>query len=128
MRWLLTPLVIASADQLAKWLARRTRAAAAHGWRLDPAPRFAALGCNRLIVLWLALLPVVGVVAIAARPPEWAGLAGVSAWAAAGSNLFDFVRLGGVIDHLKVLPDTLGNLADVVLVLGTSVLLVGFAV
>ena len=96
------------------------------GCRWNSAPPLARLGPGEAVVVWMAVgIGIALLVHSHSSVPVWAGVGGIVAWGAALSNLSDFLRRGAVLDFMLVWPRTRGNLADLGLVAGLAVLLMG---
>jgi lipoprotein signal peptidase len=126
---------VIAADQLSKRWAIRLLPAAERGWAAPglawsrtPSPAFELLGGRGAGLVWL--LAGTGGAALCLAVPQGAvaALGGVAAWAAAGSNLAEWWRRGAVVDWVQLWPNSLTNVADAVLILGTAQLIVWVAV
>ena len=121
-----------AADQASKLLARRVLPPTPGGsvggpllaWRHTRPRGLARVGLWRAIFIWLATGIAVALV-VGGDLPAWAACAGLAAWGAALGNLVDFAREGRVVDFIRVGPRARWNVADVTIVAGTTLLVVG---
>jgi lipoprotein signal peptidase len=131
--WIYLVLFVAviTADQLSKQWAIRALPTAGHdvaeprfGWTQTPSPPLERLGGRLAAFVWL--IAGAGGAALCVTAPEGAaaGLGGIAAWAAAASNLGEWWRRGCVVDWMRLWPRSHTNLADLVLIAGTTQLLV----
>jgi lipoprotein signal peptidase len=113
---------VIAADQLSKQWAIRSLSA------LTRSPPLVGLGGVPAIAVWL-LAGAAGAWLCTTTPGGGiAALGGVAAWAAAGSNLGEWLVRGRVIDWLRLWPRSLTNLADAALIVGAAQLTIWMAV
>lgn len=96
------------------------------GCRWNSAPPVARLGKGRAAGVWVGAGAAFGLF-VHDQPhlPWWAGIGAIVAWGGALSNFADFVRWGAVLDFMLIWPRTRGNFADLAVVGGLAVLLIG---
>jgi lipoprotein signal peptidase len=123
-------LAVIGTDQLSKrWAVRALpavgpgMAAPSFGWTLTESPAFERLGGGRAALVWLLAGACGAALCLSAPGGAVAALGGVAAWAAAASNLTEWLRRGAVVDWLRLWPRSMTNFADAVLIVGTAQLL-----
>jgi lipoprotein signal peptidase len=126
MLWVYLVLFVSviAADQLSKGWATRVMpgadAAAPAIGRALTWSRAEGLGAGVAIVVWL-LAGVAGAWLCATTTGgAGAALGGIAAWAAAASNLGEWLLRGQVVDWLRLWPGSSTNLADVALLVGAA--------
>jgi lipoprotein signal peptidase len=131
--WVYLVLFVAvlTADQLSKRWAiralptvRQDAAEPRFGWTRTPSLALERLGRRPAALAWLLAGACGAAICLATPAGSTAALGATAAWAAAGSNLGEWWRRGSVIDWVRLWPRSHTNLADLVLIAGTTQLLV----
>jgi lipoprotein signal peptidase len=118
---------VITADQLSKQWAIRALPAirpgqsdSGSGWTRAPSRPLEELGGVGATVAWLIAGAGGAALCLAIPGGAYAALGGVAAWAAAASNLGEWLLRGNVVDWLPLWPRSLTNLADAALILGAA--------
>jgi lipoprotein signal peptidase len=113
---------VIAADQLSKQWAIRSLSA------LTRSPPLVALGGGPAIGVWMLTGAAGAWLCVTTPGGGTAALGAVAAWAAAASNLGEWLVRGRVIDWLRLWPRSLTNLADAALIVGAAQLTIWMAV